>query len=246
MNLKRTLLAGALILSASVDARAIVGRSEDADAFADRIVMVLSRGAEGSGFCTGVVLTRRIVLTAAHCLRGPSDTLVFYRDGAGEPVTAPVVATKAHPLYRADAIARRVVSIDLGLLEIATPLPDTFHPAELGDRGVEVGEAVTTAGFGVAREGEPKSGGSPRAAALRVREPASKVLLWAEDPDHAGSGACAGDSGAPIFAADQRAVLALVAWTAGAKGHKCGVLTQGPLIAPVRDWIEGVLADWNR
>ena len=48
------------------------------------------------------------------------------------------------------------------------------------------------------------------------------------------------------LAADNASVLAIVAWTAGQKGRKCGSLTQGPLLAPVRAWIDGVhIANWG-
>jgi hypothetical protein len=247
MKAERTFLAAAaLLLSATHAAEAIVGPSADGAAFADRVVMVLSRGVEGSGFCTGIVLAPRIVLTAAHCLRRPADTLVLYRDGDGAPVAVAVEATATHPRYRADAIRRRVVSVDLGLLETVAALPPSFHSAILADRDAEIGEATTIVGFGVTREGEPKSGGAPRSASLRVRAPASKILLWAENPEQSDAGACSGDSGAPIFAADRQTVLAVVAWTAGDKGRRCGGLTQGPLVAPARPWIDTVLAAWRR
>jgi hypothetical protein len=246
MRFVRMFLIAATALAAMViDAEAIVGRSEPAGANADGVVMVLSRGAEGSGFCTGVVLSARVVLTAAHCLRAPGDTLVLYRDDAGQPITVAIAATATHPRYHADAIKRRVVSIDLGLLQTATALPPRFRPTLLADRAVEIGESTTLVGFGVAREGEPKTGGTARATALRVRAPASALLLWAEDPRQGGAGGCTGDSGAPLFAADNASVLAIVAWTAGEKGHKCGSLTQGPLLAPTRAWIDGVRAKWG-
>jgi hypothetical protein len=246
MKSARVLLAAAaLLITSDFGAKAIVGASADGGAYSDRVVMVLSRGPEGSGFCTGVVLAPRVVLTAAHCLRKPSDTLVLYRDSANQPVTVPIAATVRHPSYRADAIARRVVSIDLGLLETETALPPTFRPAALATRSPEIGELAILVGYGVVHEGQPKSGGAPRSASLRVRAPASKILLWAEDSGHAGAGACSGDSGGPIFSADASEVLALVAWTAGENGRKCGALTQGPLVGPARGWIYATLARWG-
>ena len=53
-----------------------------------------------------------------------------------------------------------------------------------------------------------------------------------------------GDSGGPIFAGGGKTIVAIVAWTSGAKGHKCGEITQGPLMAPLRDWIGSVMKRW--
>ena len=93
----------AALTLAAAPARAIVGESADGAAHADETVMVLSRDAQGSGFCTGIVLTPRVILTAAHCLRAPSDMLVHFRDADGAPVVVEVLAKLAHPDYRADA-----------------------------------------------------------------------------------------------------------------------------------------------
>jgi len=241
-------LAALLALATGRDAGALVGPAREDARFADRVAMVLTRGAEGSGFCSGVVIAPRVVLTAAHCLRPVKDMLVFFRNAAGEPILIPVEATAAHPLYRPDAVRRRVVSIDVGLIETQTPLPAPFRPAALaeGEAAAPVGSAVTAVGYGVAREGEPKTGGVLRAAELAVAAPASQVLLWAADPKAAGAGACSGDSGGPIFAADGETVMAIVAWTSGQHGQKCGAVTQGTWVAPLRGWIDGVVAGWAR
>src|ERR1700677_3699349 len=205
-----------LALFAVSGARAVVGPAHDGAAFSDRVVMVLTRGGEGSAFCTGIVLSPRIVLTAAHCLRPAADMAVHYRDAAGQPVV------------------------------IAVAVAAAFQPAALAEGDApSIGQAATVVGYGLGQEGRPKTGGALRAAALRVREPASKILLWASDPEDGGAGACSGDSGAPIFAEDAKTVLAIVAWTSGGKGHKCGALTQGPLIAPLREWIDSVRSRWS-
>jgi hypothetical protein len=105
---------------------------------------------------------------------------------------------------------------------------------------------VRVIGYGVGREGEGTSAGVLRDAALQVRAPLSKVLLWAEDPSGAGSGGCTGDSGGPIVADDGAKVLAITTWSSGTGGKRCGAVTQGPLIAGQRAWIDGVLEKWRR
>jgi secreted trypsin-like serine protease len=71
-----------------------------------------------------------------------------------------------------------------------------------------------------------------------VRKPASKVLIWAADPDGRLAGACSGDSGAPVFSADGSEAVAIATWAQAPSSRGCGGLTQGPRLAPLRGWIE--------
>lgn len=188
----------------------------------------------------------RAVLTAAHCVAAVNDMRVHYRDDAGQPVLVDVQAVAVHPGFRADALTKRVVSIDLALVQTQTPLDGRFSAAELDESGlVAVGQSLRIFGYGVGREGEGKSAGVLRSAALRARAPLSTILLWAEDPNGAGAGACTGDSGGPILSDDGRQVLAIATWSAGSGGRRCGAVTQGPLLAPQRGWIDSVLRRWR-
>jgi hypothetical protein len=219
-------------------ASALVGAAPDGR-FADRVAMVLMRDAGEAGFCSALVLDSRTLLTAAHCLRSVRDMAVHYRDASGAPVVIPVEAAVVHPLYRADAIKRRVESIDAALIRTASPLDPRFVGASIGSgEGPEVGEPVILSGYGVTRDGDWKSGGELRSVSLAVREPASKVLVWAADPGGGVAGACSGDSGAPIWSADGSTAIAIATWAQGPHGRGCGGLTQGPRLAPLRSWIE--------
>ena len=243
----QVLIALALGLAGVAPAAAVVGAASQDGRFANQVVMVLTRGGDKAGFCSGVVIAPRVILTAAHCLRPVQDMAVHYRDESGQPVLIPVQAVAAHPLYRVDAIVKRVASIDLGLVETATPLPARFAAVRLAEGdGPNVGEEAILAGYGLAREGEAKTGGALRNATLQVRAPLSHILLWAEGAAQAGVGACSGDSGGPLFSADGVAVVAIVAWTSGSHGGHCGALTQGPLVAPQRGWIDATLAGWGQ
>ena len=150
---------------AATPALAIVGADRDAAPLANRIVAVLTRGPQGAGYCSAAVLGPDRLLTAAHCLRPPADMLAMARDAKGEAVFLPVLAAAAHPGYRPDAIRQREVSIDVAVIRLARPLPETYQPVALGAGApLAPGETVTAAGFGLAREGEPHSGGALRAA----------------------------------------------------------------------------------
>jgi hypothetical protein len=221
-----------------VSARALVGAAPDSR-FADRVAMVLMRGGGEAGFCSALVLDSRTLLTAAHCLRAIGDLAVHYRDASGAPVIITVEAAIAHPSYRPDAIRTRVESIDVALIRVTSPLPAPFAGAPIasGDAPA-VGERVILSGYGAAREGDWKSGGELRSVTLAVRKPASKVLIWAADPDGRLAGACSGDSGAPIFSADGAEAVAIATWAQAPSGRGCGGLTQGPRLAPLRGWIE--------
>jgi len=234
----RPLALVAALLAPLASARALVGAEPDGR-FADRVAMVLIRSGGEAGFCTALVLSPRILLTAAHCLRPLRNMAVHYRDGKGAAVIIPVDAAVAHPLYRADAIRARVESIDLALIRTARPLDPRFAAAAIGEAGAPaIGTTVILAGYGAAREGDWPSGGVLRSVRLAVREPASRVLIWAADPTGKAAGACSGDSGAPVWSPDGSTAIAIVAWAQGPHGRGCGGLTQGPLLAPLKGWIE--------
>ena len=234
----RSLATLAALAAPLAPAHALVGAAPDGR-FADRVAMVLIRGGPSAGFCSALVLGPRILLTAAHCLRPLSDMAVHYRDATGAAVIIPIDAAIPHPLYRADAIQARVQSIDLALIRTARLLDPRFAAASVGEGGPPpIGAPAIVSGFGAAREGDWSSGGTLRSVTLAVREPASTVLIWAADPGGREAGACSGDSGAPVWSADGSTAIAIVAWAQATHGRGCGGLTQGPLLAPVKGWIE--------
>ena len=240
------LLFAVTLCAASTSAQALVGPSQTGGPLEPKAVMLLKTTGGTSGFCTGIVVSARVILTAAHCVTAAANMRVHFRDASGAPVLKAVSAVAVHPGYVADGKQRRVVTIDMALVLAAEPLGERFAPARLSEgEAIAIGDALTLAGFGLGREGEAKSSGRFRHAPIAVRAPLSKILLWAHDPLHKGTGACTGDSGGPIFSVATGAVIAITAWADGDPRHLCGDLTQGVLVAPQRAWIAGVLRGWG-
>lgn len=203
-------------------------------------VMVLT---DSGGVCSGVVLARDAVLTAAHCVGAGQQIRVHFREG-GQPVLQETAAVIRHPEFRPNAVAERTRSIDLALIRTARPLPARFSAAALAVAPAAGGQALRVAGFGLAAEGDPSSMGQWRSVTLPQTQPygPSRVLYWLGDS--AGRGACQGDSGGPAFDG-AGLVTGVIGWTTGRAGGRCGNLTQAVILAPQRAWIDATLANWG-
>ncbi len=227
-------------------ASALVGPAREAPELEPYVVTVLNRNGSSASFCSASVIARNIVLTAAHCVTSPDDARVFFRDASGQPTLLDVASIAINPGYRPDAIRRRLISIDLALLRLVEPLPDSFTPVSFSkSASAEIGQIFRIAGFGVADEGSGRTGGVLREGNLVASGPRSAILLWLKDPNQEGLGACTGDSGAPVFAAKAPILVAVAVWAKGENGHICGALTQAVRIPPQRPWIENVLSAWG-
>ncbi len=237
-------LAGTLAVQ---PASAVVGGREGGPAAASTLMVLNARG----GVCTGIVLSSRTILTAAHCASGGTDLRIHWKDGGGEPVLIPPTTIALHPEFDAKAITARRRSIDLALLRLSAPLPARFRPADLVDGALpRTGSGLALAGYGVAREGDARSTGVYRSADLVAVEPygPGRILLWAADPSglgkRPGGSACQGDSGGPMLS-EGGGVVAVTSWSTGPSGKNCGLLSQGVLVAPQRNWIDRTLSQWG-
>lgn len=227
-------------LLAASPALAIVGGNQDDGALSQGSVMVLS--AKGA-MCTGVVVTQRIVLTAAHCVSG--DIRIHYRDMQGAPVLIVPRAKAVHPEFKANAIEQRTRSIDLALVQLPSALPASFKPLSLHFKTPLKNQTIIAGGYGVDRSGMPQSTGTFRTTSLQVVEPYGKsnILVWAQGNQ---KGVCQGDSGGPLTTTDFQ-VMAISSWATGTgkTGKGCGNYSQGILLEPQKEWIEKIMLQWQ-
>lgn len=242
----RTLLAWVFAMALATPAAALVGPAYQAPEFAPYVVMVMNRSGGKADFCTASVISQNVVLTAAHCITDLDDTQVFYRDAQGELVPFGVATIAIHPGYRPNIGRQHIVSIDLALLRLATPLPASFRPVKLADIGVvRIGELLRLVGFGRADETKGGTSGVLRQGVVVTNPPKSPALVWLRDPEDAGLGGCTGDSGAPVFALDEPRLVAVAIRAKGENGFLCGAMTEAVQITPQMPWIRRTLRGWD-
>ncbi|MGH6822725.1 MAG: S1 family peptidase [Methylocella sp.] len=232
-----------MVLAAPVFA--LVGPAWEAPELAPYVVTVLDKSGRAS-FCTASVIAQEIVLTAAHCVSSLSNTRVLFRGGESQLVPLDIASLAVHPEFRPKIGRKHLISIDLALLRLAEPLPPAFKPIELTDSApVAIGQPFRIAGFGRADESVSGTSGVLRAGILVASGPKSPVLVWLADPNGTGLGGCTGDSGAPVLAVGQPALVAVAIRANGNNGHSCGATTEAVLIGPQMPWVRKTLQAWG-
>lgn len=170
------ILAGVLLAAATRAGAVINGTPSSLGAYTVRLI--------GSGNCTGVVIARRSVVTAAHCGR---RMRVLTHSGSYRIVGVSRSAVLDD--------GRRVhVAGDAAILRLDRALPYSLSAAPVGAGG---GDAFTIAGYGTTDEGARGAFGSLHEA--RLVAASSRALIDPHRNGSIGASACFGDSGGPVM-----------------------------------------------
>lgn len=152
---------------------------------------ICPEGHEVETFCSGVLVSERAVVTAAHCLanRRAEEIEIFFGDDVhASGRFARVVSATTHPAYDADSRAN-----DLAVLSIVggpAPVPLSRGPSG----SLVAGDEVTLVGFGAPSAGADTGNKREGIAKLTVLD----ALTMSLEPGPAVS--CGGDSGGAVLA----------------------------------------------
>lgn len=138
-------------------------------------------GPTGASQCSGVLLEREWVLTAAHCVQNaPRVSVAFGAERSARSERGRVKVVARHP------------TLDIALLRVSAPVR-TRGPRPVGG-SPRLGDAVAVIGYGERADVGP---GQRRVIPLSVTKVQAEFFLIRPA---VGDGACAGDSGAPVWA----------------------------------------------
>ena len=188
------------------------------------------------GFCTGTVLTRDTVLTAARCVTPGLGFQVSKIDSLA--VSIPVTNVMYHPQFDVREMNQQRATVDLAILKLAAPLPLFIYTPSLGV-STAVGDRLTIIGYG-----DNNNQGYLRSATLMVTGKPGRLqirLFDARTQDASpGLGACTGDFGGPAIkkSGGEVALVGITVWATAPRGERgCGGLTGLVPISPYEDWI---------
>ena len=213
----------------------IFGGEEASSAEWAAVASIEIRGA----LCTGVLVDRRVVLTAAHCLadRPPLSaiTIRFGNNVQTPDVVAGVERYGIHPRYcssqECGADRYDFAFLQLDKEHPFVPVPAVVADQELWDETMREGRTITAVGFGY---DEADTLGVKRRVEATITGLSPLGLEFSAGGD--GIDTCQGDSGGPVFARRDNGEFVLAGLTS--RGKKCGTGGVYTAIYPGLCWLQ--------
>jgi secreted trypsin-like serine protease len=209
-------------------AAAIVGGKTGEHSAREHTVFITSRVQD----CSGTLIARDLVLTAAHCVASGGNFSVL---------SIPVSQVVLHPAFRRDTYETHRPSPDVAILKLASPAPHPLRPVRLATEKAfpARGAAFLIAGYGEGVEGDRRIGTFRTAQLINAGTTGGIMLRLHAPPSAPGTGSCTGDSGGSAYRSENNVLVlyGVIAWAGGRPGSNCGAVTGIVLVANQIVWI---------
>jgi secreted trypsin-like serine protease len=201
---------------------------------------------EGGGFCSGVLISPTIVLTAGHCVAKPIEG--FYT-GAGKkalsvgesPVSGmqrhAVNAQISHPSYSSHGGCPNQ-TFDVGLVRLSKPLT-SVKPSALAVHAPSLGQSCRIVGYGLHDTAAGvESFEQKRAANVKI---AGGGTTWVEVTWQSGI-SDHGDSGGPLLCSDKIAAVTSCGTDGVYPNHRSSYYAR---VDDIGGWIDTTIKKWK-
>lgn len=214
-------------------------------------------------FCTGTIISERVIVTAAHCLQAfdpatrskkpgimlpeEKDFIVHFDTKVNKDGTF-IRAEKVipHPDWSPMATLNPFTDVapnDIGIIVLSEDIPEKAKPVAIADLDLDLTsfKKAYLAGFGVSFNRNLNNTGVLRQVATSMGNSAPKLKKFGVG--QLGKGACAGDSGGPAFIKNNDAFELVGATSTGIEilGTCIGVANNYTDVRYYKDWIEQYL-----
>jgi secreted trypsin-like serine protease len=245
------------LLTFGAAAKAVIGGYdlEPNEFLTDSVVGIYVAAKDGGGatvhkICTGSIITKTAILTAAHCVQDAikEETRLIFASDMAEVLQKKqtekirwVENWMIHPDYN---VASQKDKSDLAVIRIKGEIPAGFKPAKVvkTDLAVMPEQDIVVAGYGDNQfaGGQWTGAGRLRAAITKIVDlSASRKEVLIDQGD--GKGACNGDSGGPLyFVSGERVALWGVVHKLSYKEDgqaMCNTASVATSIVPYANWI---------
>lgn len=204
MSRPRALLIGLLVISCAGPgplpsqqaAQPIIGGAQSAS-HPSTIGLVVAVHGQTDAFCTGTLIAKRYVLTAAHCIVLSDIPVGYMKAFFGTDVyrgDGPMVQIKRatpHPDFNQNTMDNDVAVLELAQDAPVAPVP--MAPRALGRQ--DIGQVLTLVGFGVNNAAQQSGAGVKRLITLPLGRLDSTHLYYSDRV----KGTCQGDSGGSSY-----------------------------------------------
>jgi secreted trypsin-like serine protease len=204
-------------------------------------LLLITRGSSLHA-CTAVLIQKRVLLTAAHCVQDlePKNVRVVFKTN-GSPQEGPSDFKAEKLLIHEKYNGKPEGFSDLALVKIAADAPAAYEPVPLMTAKEKLTtDSVTLIGYGITSEEKKDSMILRETTKSFANDIHPKPGYFGIDQKTSGGGFCRGDSGAPIYAmvGGKRKLMGINSFTVGVEENKeCHTASVAMPSSTFGDWI---------